>query len=69
MTAQPRSSAAEYLELVETYGGCVCTDISCYGDIDDRGVEEGCLLCRHLDPEWPCPAETDASYPKAVQNA
>lgn len=66
-TPQPGSTSADYLDMVAIYGGCVCNDISCYGDIDDCGAEDGCLLCHHLDPEWPCPAEEDADYPEAMQ--
>lgn len=59
----PGSTAAEYLQLVDLYGACVCDDWSCHDDLRDG---DGCLLCNHLDPEWPCPAEADADYPKVV---
>lgn len=63
---QPGSTAALYLELVDTYGHCICSAVACYGDFDgDDDIKAGdeCQLCHHLDPEWPCPAEEDADYP------
>ena len=61
---QPGSSAAAYLDLVATHGRCVCTDGMCLGDVEDFPIDEGCLLCHHLDPEWSCPADEDADYPE-----
>lgn len=67
MTApQPGSTAAAYLDLVATYGQCICNSVACYGDFDgDPDIKAGdeCLLCHYLDVEWPCPAEDDADYP------
>lgn len=35
---------------------CTCTTEACYGDDEGNDL---CVVCHHLDPECPCPAEED----------
>ncbi|NUR80765.1 MAG: hypothetical protein HOQ21_10015 [Dermatophilaceae bacterium] len=55
------SALAGYRALVAEHGPCLCNEVTCYGDIEDRELDDPtCLLCHYLNPDWPCPAEEDA---------
>lgn len=48
-----------YRRVVRARGACDCGHDSCAG--------EGCPACAVLDPEWPCPRDEDADYPRVFR--